>query len=75
MSPIVKIGGDEVIFKMHSENKSHWEIDKLKVIAPKSEGKGNMKAVMVDEIVGLAGNGIPPQKIEDFFFQFRFSDL
>ena len=23
MSPIVKVGGDEVIFKMHSENKAY----------------------------------------------------
>ena len=63
-SLIVKEGGDEVIFKMHSENKAYWEIDKLKVISPKSEGKGNMKVVFVDEIVGLAGSGIPPQMME-----------
>ena len=66
MSPIVKIGADEIIFKMHSENKCHWEMNKLKVISPKSEGKGNMKVVFVDEIVGLAGNGIPPQMKERF---------
>ena len=51
---------------MHSKNKAYWEIDKLKVISPKSEGKGNMKTVMVDEIVGLAGNGILQQKMEAF---------
>ena len=66
MSPIVKIGGDEVIFKIHSENKSYWEIDDLKVISPKSEGKGNMKVVFVDEIVGVAGNCSPPQMMERF---------
>ena len=66
LSAIVKIGGDKIITKMHSENKSYWEINNLKVISPKSEGKGNMKVVFVDEIVCLAGNCIPPQMMERF---------
>ena len=66
MSSIVKVGGGEVMFKMRSKNKSYWEINNLKVISPKSEGKGNMKVVFVDEIVGLAGNCTPPQMMERF---------
>ena len=56
LCPILKIGGDEVILKMHSKNKSYWDIESLKVTAPNSEGKCNMKVLFVDEIVNLAGN-------------------
>ena len=30
--PIVKVGGDEVIFKMLSMNESRWEMDGVKII-------------------------------------------
>ena len=63
---IVKAGGDEVIFKMYCTNESYCAMEKVKQIPHKNEGKGNMKAVMEDEIVGLGGNCIPKEKMEEF---------
>ena len=55
----MKVGGDEVIFKMYQFSNFTWEMDKKKAIAPKTEGKGNMKCVFVDEVMGVRGNAIP----------------
>ena len=57
--PIVKVGEDEVIFKMYQTNQSSWEMDGVKAIGKKTDGKGNMKVAFVDEVMGLAGNLIP----------------
>ena len=51
---------------MHSMNESRWEMEGVKVISAKSEGKGKMKVVFIDEIVGLAGNGIIDKTMKDF---------
>ena len=64
--PIAKVGGDEVIFKMHSMNESAWKMDSVKVISAKSEGKGNMKSVFNDDIVGLTGNSVTEKMMKDF---------
>ena len=72
--PIVKAGGDEVIFKMHIMNESRWEMEGVKIISAKSEGKGNMKVAFTDEIVGLARNGIIDKMMEDFVSELK-SDI
>ena len=51
---------------MHSEYKSRWEMDGVKIISAKSKGKGNTKVAFNDEIVGLAGNCISEKMMIDF---------
>ena len=63
---IVKVGADEVIFKMYQTSNFTWEIDRKKAIAPKTEGKGNMKVAFVDEAMGLRGNAIPTNVWDKF---------
>ena len=44
-TPIIKVGTDEVIFKMYAMNKSSWSINGIVKLLRKTEGKGNMKIV------------------------------
>ena len=46
--------------------KKYWIINGVKKIAPKNEGKGNMKVVWVDEIFGLAFNHLPTKLLVKF---------
>ena len=55
----IKVGTDEVNFKMYAMSKKYWIINGVKKIAPKTEGKGNMKVAWVDEVFGLAYNHLP----------------
>ena len=53
---VIKVGKDETIFKMSVKNNSSWELEKLKQMSKKIEGKGNMKLAFVCKIIGLGGN-------------------
>ena len=44
-TPIIKVGTDEVIFKMYAMNKSSWSVNGTVKLMRKTEGKGNMKIV------------------------------
>ena len=64
--PGIKIGTDEVNFKMYAMAKKYWIIDGIKKIAPKNDGKGNMKVAWIDEIFGLAYNHLPTDLLTKF---------
>ena len=66
LRPIVKVGADEVIFKMYQMSNFTWQLEGKKAIAPKTEGKGNMEVVFVDKAMGEAGNAIPADVWERF---------
>ena len=63
---MTKVGEDETIFKIHAMNHSSWELDKLKQLSKKIDGKGNMKLVFVCKILGLGGNAITKLQWEKF---------
>ena len=63
---ILKVGMDEVIFKMYATNQSSWEADGVKKISHKGDCKGNMKVVFVDKVTGLGGNNITVEQWEKF---------
>ena len=58
---MIKVGVDEVIFKMYNENSSAWTIDKKEKLRRKTESKGNMKIVFKDEVFGLGYNTLPEE--------------
>ena len=62
----IKVGTDEVNFKMYAMAKKYWTMDRKKKIAPKNEGKGNMKVAWVDEVMGLAYNHLPTALLDKF---------
>ena len=64
--PILKAGQDETIFKAYDAVKSSWTLDDVKHIQKKSEGKGNMKSLFMDEATGSGGNNIPAEKMAAF---------
>ena len=55
---IIKVGEDKVIFKMYQMHHSAWEMDKIKSLGKKTDGKGNMKVVFQDEVSGQAYNNV-----------------
>ena len=65
--PIIKVGQDESIFKMYTLNRSRWTMSKKAPPRKKTEGKGNMKVVFLDEIYGFAYNTLS----EDQWAQFQ----
>ena len=41
--PVIKVSKDKTIFKMYAINHSSWEIDKVKQMSKKTDGKGNVQ--------------------------------
>jgi hypothetical protein len=64
--PIIKVGFDETVFKMYQMNRSAWEMDGVKLILRKTEGKGVMYAVFKDEVCGFAYNQLSQQQWDKF---------
>ena len=55
---MIKVGEDETIFKMYAMNHSSWELDNVKQLPKKIDGKVNMKMAFVCKILGIGGNAI-----------------
>ena len=55
---MIKVGEDETIFKMYAMNHSSWDLDNVKQLSKKIDGKVNMKMAFVCKILGLGGNAI-----------------
>ena len=64
--PIIKVGFDETVFKMYQMNRSAWEMDGVKLILRKTDGKGVMYAVFKDEVCGFAYNQLSQQQWDKF---------
>ena len=60
--PLIKAGQDETIFKMYDLNKSSWFLDNVRRCERKTEGKGNMKSLFMDEMTGAGCNQVSEEK-------------
>jgi hypothetical protein len=64
--PIIEVGFDETMFKMYQMNRSAWEMDQVRRILRKTDGKGVMFAVFKDEVCGLGYNLLTDEQWEQF---------
>ena len=62
----IKVGTDEVNFKMYANHRKAWTMDRVKALERKNDGKGCMKVVWVDEILGLGYNHLPSEVLDLF---------